>query len=98
MRRKPCLADLAFADVLVPVEVGAERRLGVVGVDDVCTMVEAQDAFGLAHGGAKTGCGGDVEAGGEQMAGVQAVADGEVGDSRREVADGLRSSSKRLPI
>jgi hypothetical protein len=58
------------------VEFGGEGALGVVGVDDG-DVVEAEDGFGALDGIAESGFGGDIEAGGVEVAGVEAVADGE---------------------
>jgi len=59
----------------------AEARGGPLAVEvDVkhAHVRQPEQAFGAAHGFREAGGRGDVEAGGQQMAGVQAVADGEM--------------------
>jgi AcrR family transcriptional regulator len=71
----------------------AEAGLGPLAVEvDVkhAHVRQPEQAFGAAHGFAETGGRGDVEAGGQQMAGVQAVADGEMGEAARTFAEGCQ--------
>jgi len=84
--REAGLADLAFTDVLVAIEVRAERAFGIIGVDDF-DLIEAEDFVGRRYGLGETRGVDDVEAGGEEVAGVEAVGDGEVCLAGREVAD-----------
>ena len=74
MRLKAGLADLPFADVFVAVEMRAERAFGIVGVDHF-DEVEAEYAVGGGYGFFEAGGVGDVEAGGEEMAGVETIGD-----------------------
>ena len=47
MRRNPSNANIPFADVLVPVNMRSERRLGIVGVNHA-HVFDAQNAVGLS--------------------------------------------------
>src|SRR5260370_19560483 len=76
---KPVSSNIAVSDVLVPVDVGAERSLGVVGVDNF-DVREAEHTVELCDGFLKAGSSGDVVAGGVTMAGVDAEGDFEIGD------------------
>ena len=46
---EPCISNIAFPNVLMPVEPRAERLFGVVGVDHT-DVAQAKEAFGLADG------------------------------------------------
>ena len=65
-------ANVAFPDVGVPVHVGAEWELTIVGVDHV-DIGQPEQFLDGADGGAESRDGRDVEAGGQEMAGIQAV-------------------------
>ena len=80
-------ADVAFADMGVAIHVGAARKLTVVGVKDM-DVGYAEDVFGGAKGGTQSGNGNDIEASGEQVTGIEAVTDGEIGELGGEIADG----------
>ena len=53
---KPGLADEALADVLVPVDMRAERRLRIVGVDHA-HVFDAQHPIDFRHGVLQSGRG-----------------------------------------
>jgi len=79
-------ADLALADFGVAVDAGAQRSFGIVGVDNV-DVGHAEHLIGAADGVAEARRAGDVEARGEQVAGVKAKADGKAGDFACQAAD-----------
>jgi hypothetical protein len=79
-------ADVAFADLLVAIGARAERGLRIVGVDQL-HVLHAEDAVGVPDGLLESGFGADLEAGGQQMAGVEAVADGQGRHAARQIAD-----------
>ncbi len=79
-------ADLAFADVFVAVEMGGECAFGIVGVDDF-DEIETESFVGGGDGFFETGGVCNVEAGGEEVAGIEAVADVEVGLASGEIAN-----------
>ena len=81
-------ADVTLADVGVTIDTRAEGSFGIVGVNDV-DVGEPQHRGSAFESGAETGGRGDIEAGGEQMAGIEAVADGEAGEAARKFTDGL---------
>ena len=73
MRRNPALADVSFANVRVPVDVRTERRLRVVGVDQL-HVLDSQHALRLPDSLTQACRARDVVPGGQQMAGIQAIA------------------------
>ena len=65
------VAHQAVADVVVPVAVRAERRLGVVGME--CTeAIQADPVVEVGEQGVENDGIGDVDARHEQMAGIEA--------------------------
>jgi len=80
------LADLPFADVFVAVEMGAERAPGVVRVHHF-DEVEAEYVVGRRYGFFEAGGGGDVEAGREEVAGIETIRDGQIGFAGGEIAN-----------
>jgi len=70
-------ADLPFADVLVPIDAGAERGLGVIYVNDK-DAVEPNDSIDIEHGAGEALLGVDIPARSKYMRGVDANTDGKV--------------------
>ena len=89
-------ADVAVADVGVPVDARAERRLRIVGVNQRGHSRGPSTSAALRMVPRRPERRGDIEAGGQQMASVQTIADGHAveGSARSRMA---RSSSNRLP-
>lgn len=83
---KPFHSNIAFADVGMAVELGAEGSFAVVGMDDG-NVIEAEGVVGFLDEGFEAGVGGDVVTGGVGVAGVDAVADFEGDVGQGQVAD-----------
>src|ERR1039458_3796336 len=81
-------ADVALANVGVAIDVGGQRGFTVIGVNHV-HAVEAEQRFGAAQRVAEATLCGNIETRGEQMTGVEAVADGETGKFGGAVAHEL---------
>ena len=79
-------AKCTFANVFVAVEVGTKGPLRIIGVNDF-DFGQAKDFIGRRESVFQALGSGDIEAGGEEMAGVEAVAKGQRGFAGREVAD-----------
>src|SRR5579863_5396723 len=73
----------------MPVDMGAERSLGIVSVNHA-DVVEPKQAVRFRDGVAQTGCARDIEAGGQKMAGIETEADREIGHLRRVLAQDVK--------
>ena len=67
-------SDVPGADVGVPVHARSARRLGVVRVDQMYAL-EADRSLDCQDRRPQAGLGGDIETGGQQVAGIQALSD-----------------------
>ncbi len=79
-------AQLPLTNIFVAIQVGAEGTFGIIGVDNF-DVGEAEDFFGRRERLLQTFGGGDIEAGGEEMAGVKAVAEGEMRFPGSQITD-----------
>src|SRR5690242_6699454 len=82
---KPFSSNIAVSDVLVPVDMGPERRLGVVGMDHL-DVVQAENAVEFGDRLLQTFGGGHVVAGSVAMASVDAETDIDVRELNGELA------------
>src|SRR5439155_27189567 len=80
-------SDVILTDILMVVGARAERGFGIVGVDQF-HVGHAEDAVGVADGPGESGSAADIVACGEQVAGVEAIADGQIAGGGRQVTYG----------
>ena len=82
-------ANVTLAYVGVAIHMRGPGELTVVGMNHV-HVGETEQGFGTAQGIAKAGLRDDIETRGQQMTGIEAVADREIGKLAGEIADRLK--------
>src|SRR5262245_27796606 len=90
-------ADVTPADVLMAIGARAERRLRIVGVDQLY-ILHPEDAIRVAYGLLEPCFAPDIESGGEQMAGIEAVADRQSRDRRGPVPNRAQFFEARAEV
>ena len=82
-------ANVAFADIGVPVHMRSERHFRIVGVNQL-DVLQAQDASDFGDRLVQTGLRGDIESSRQQVAGVKSITNSQVRFTRRQVADAMQ--------
>ena len=80
---------MTFADMGVPIDTRAARRFGIVRMEDL-NVAPAERLSSLAERALEPGLAGDIETRGEEVAGIEAEADREVGEVVGKLAEGLQ--------
>src|SRR5207244_3930947 len=91
------LAYVSLSDVLMPVNARAQRRFRIVGMDQL-HVLHAENAIRVAYRLEQSRLAADIEAGREQMAGIQAISDGQVRETGRQVAYGVQFFKARADV